>query len=165
VGPDGAVVAEWRPGASVVIPEVDRVLLRASDDDGLEVTFDALRAALPHVLEVLDWPAVEYFYRTRPGAFPSLRGRAFLARRSTGFEPREVPAGDLLAAWDAGDPVLVEAEAVEAGWLVLTHPDHRMAVVRRDDFGARAQSLEQIDQVALQVSLNTVAAFGFRALT
>lgn len=163
VAPDGTVAAEWRPGASVVLPEVERVVLCASDDEALEVALPELLAVMPHVVERLEWPTGQVFYRTRPGAFPSLRRRAFLARRNRAMDDREVPAHDLLAAWDEGDPVLVEAEPMEDGWLRLTHPDQRIAFVPRDRFGARAAALEEVDQAALQVSMHTVAAFGFRA--
>ncbi len=164
VAADGAVVAEWRPGAPVVIPEVARVVLRASDDEALEVRFDALVQAMPHVLERLDWPGGDGFFRARTHAFPSLRGRAFLARMASSHAAREVPAQDLLAAWDAGEPVLAEAEVAFEDAVRLMHPDRRTAVATRDQFGARVLDLEAADNLAFQTSLATVAAFPFRAL-
>ena len=160
-GEDGALTATWMRGANVLVPNVVQrlVLLDTPDAPHARVEVDnALFCRLmPWCVEPMDTQgfgmvpnapdgAAPELWRTRGSIFPSPRMRAWLvaAAAHPGHEPREVAAAELLALWDAGEPILVTATG--AATAELTAPDGRTATLPHAQVAARVASLPREDQ-------------------
>lgn len=169
----GALVAAVARGTSVLVPEVDRLVLLDTDDSPyprVEVDFDTFRSLFaasldeigvdehgPVALAALD-PGVKapppMFWRVVSGTFPTRRMMSFLAEREAWDRAhpeavdRAVDPPELLAAWDSGVPLFVDA--LEGGDVGLTSADRRTARIRRDaELNRRIDALPEEDQANL----------------
>ncbi len=163
------LTASWFREANVVIPDLaDTVAL--FDTEGaharLEVPLDTLLDVLPGIAEtvVVTLPGVDEesvlpFWAMNGSRFPTPREREHLVQvidldGKDGVEAREAPQAELLAAWDAGTPVLVQIR--DAG-LVLLHPDGRSAGVTLDALGDRLDALPTLDQLRIRAATASLA--------
>lgn len=163
----GVLQAAWVRDADVVMPRVDRVTLIDSDDQPLnriDVDFATLLEVLPPAFEPIALTGGEESddeevdletakaFRMRGTVFPTVAQRRFLLQRmaynaqSPGAEARDVAGEELLAAWDAGEPIVAEA-AVTPGHVTLESADRRVAEVSLAQFGDRMERCHVQDQV------------------
>ncbi len=168
------LIGAWVRDADVVMPRVDRVVLLDTDDrplSRLEVPFDTLREVLPEAFEPLSTGEEEAelesakLVRVRSSLFPTVLQRRFLLQRvafdaqSPDAEDRDVPGADLLAAWDAGEPLFASADPFTPGHVRLASPDRRKASVTVKAFGDRIARRDRQDRVLFQQSFLLNALF------
>lgn len=157
----GQLFAPWMRDANVVLPAVvDRVVLIDTDDEPLprvEVELETLLESFPHAFEPIACGETEEFeledaqlVRTRGVLFPTLSEKRYLVARQAlldaapdAAEAREVPAREVLAAWDAGDALIARPEGDDV--LVLA-ADGRCAFVPLADFGDRMSTRPTADR-------------------
>ncbi len=160
-GDDGALTATWMRGANVLVPNAVKRLVLVDTPDApharVEVDNALFCRLLPWCVGELDTQgygvepnagdgAAPVLWRTRGSLFPSPRMRAWLveAMRHPKRATRKVPAQELLAAWDAGEPILVSGTTGAVA--ELTAPDGRTATLPLADVEARVQTLAPDDQ-------------------
>lgn len=156
------LIGSWVRDADVVMPRVDRVVLFETADQPLarlEVPFATLLEVLPQAFEPLSTGEAEpqlesaKLVRVRSALFPSADQRRFLLQRAAfdaqhlGLEDRDVPGAELLAAWDAGEAILANADPIEPGRVLLEAADRRGAAVTVKEFGDRISRRDPHDQM------------------
>jgi hypothetical protein len=162
----GVLQGSWVRDADVVMPRVDRVTLIDTDDQplnrldvDLETLLEVMAPAFdPLALTPSGKKEEEEFdletaraFRMRGAVFPSLLQRRFLVQRmafkaqSPNAEARDVSGAELLAAWDAGEPIVAEA-AMQPGKVSLEAADRRVAEVTLAELGDRVSRLSPTDQ-------------------
>lgn len=130
----GGVVAAWVTDTSVLLPRCDRIVLLDAPgrpEPRVEVRFDTFLEVMPAAVEEVE-DTVAPFWRARFGNFPTVRELRFMRERDriAPIAPAEPPAAspdELLAAWNAGDLVLVRE--VDQKTIALELPDRRRATV------------------------------------
>ncbi|MFZ5440333.1 MAG: hypothetical protein ACOZQL_10010 [Myxococcota bacterium] len=171
----GGLLASWMRDADVVLPrEVDRVLLLDTDDAPLSRVEVPLATLLEEFAPLFApvWPDTSdddaplsgaRLLRTRGTLFPSVTERRFLVQRaafelqSPGATTREVPGAELLALFDAGEPVLAEAIVEVADQVLLRSADRRTARVSVTEFGARIERRPLDEQLRFHQSFSIAA--------
>lgn len=164
----GHFIASWMREADVVIPRVDKVVLFDTDDQPLsrvEIDFETLFEVLPHAFAPLGLEGEQeqlpnaQLFRARGALFPTLVMKRFLLQRmaykaqTLGASERHVAGDELLAAWDAGEPIGAEVDESDTRRVLLRAPDFRVGYVTNDAFGTRMKERSARDQLAFTSSL------------